>query len=299
MPSGLRIELLGGFRLAYHGQPVAGVHSRQQALLACLILNRGRPLLRTQVAALFWPDSSDSQALTNLRRELHNLRRALPEADRRLRIEAASVGWHGGPPSCDVCDFEAAVERGGLDDLQAAVRVYAGDLLPECYDDWIVPERERLRAMLIDTLKRVITGLEERRAYADALQHARRLIALNPLEEGAYRSLMRLHALQGDRAGALRAYHTAATVLQRELQVEPDAETRAVYERLLGAEEPPPQRPATVETPPLVGRRDEWARLLSAWHRAVRGYALMFLIRGEAGIGKTRLAEELAAWCTR
>jgi DNA-binding SARP family transcriptional activator/predicted ATPase len=299
MASGLRVELLGGFRLTYDGQPVSGIYSRQQALLTCLILKRHRPLPRPQLAALFWPDSTDSQALTNLRRELHYLRRALPAANRLLLIEPASVGWREGPPSCDVCDFEAAIERGSLDDLQDAVRVYAGDLLPECYDDWIVPERERLRAMLIDALKRLITGLEERRAYADALQHARRLIALNPIEEDAYRSLMRLHALQGDRAAALRTYHTVATVLQRELQVEPDAETRAVYERLLGAEEQPPQRPASVETPPLVGRQDEWTRLLGAWHRAARGGALMTLIRGEAGIGKTRLAEELAGWCSR
>jgi DNA-binding SARP family transcriptional activator len=299
MTSRLRVELLGSFRLTYDGQPVAGVHSRQQALLACLLLNRGRPLPRPHLAVLFWPDSTDSQALTNLRRELHNLRRALPEADRLLLIEPASVGWREGRPSCDVGDFEAGVQRGSLDDLQDAVRVYAGDLLPECYDDWIAPERERLRAMMTDALKRLVAGLQERRAYAEATAHARRLIALNPLEEDAYRSLIRLCALQGDRAGALRAYHTVATVLQRELQVEPDAETRAIYERLLGAEEAPRQRPVPADTTPLVGREAEWKRLLAAWHTAARGGALMTLIRGEAGIGKTRLAEELAGWCSR
>lgn len=296
----LRIELLGHFRLTYNGHPVSGIHTRQQALLACLILNRHRPMSRQQLASLFWPDSSDSQALTNLRRELHNLRRALPEADRFLLIEPGSVRWSDEPPfACDVCDFEAAIERGSPEELQDAARLYQGDLLPECYEDWIVPERERLRAMFIEALKRLTTVLEEHRAYSEALQHARRLIALNPLDEDAYRALMRLHALQGDRVAALRVYHTCATVLQRELQVEPEAATRAMYERLLGAEEPPAQRSMATGTPPLVGRAEEWARLLATWHTAARGRAQMALIRGEAGIGKTRLAEELAEWCSR
>jgi DNA-binding SARP family transcriptional activator/predicted ATPase len=297
--AGLRIELLGHFRITYAGRPVSGIHARQQELLTYLILNRHRQPSRQQIASLFWAESSDSQALTNLRRELHNLRRSLPQADRFLSIESGDLQWRDEPSfTCDVRDFEAAIEQGKLEGLQQAAHLYQGDLLPECYQDWIAPERDRLRRMLVDVLKRLTAALEERRAYSDAIEHARRLVALDPLDEEAYRTLMRLHALRGDRAAALHAYHTCATVLERDLGVDPAPATRAVYERLLAAEEPPSPRPARA-APPLTGRQGEWARLLATWQRAARGQAAMALIRGEAGIGKTRLAEELAEWCAQ
>ncbi len=296
----LRIELLGHFRIAYGGRPVSGIHTRQQELLTYLILNRRRQPSRQQIASLLWAESSDRQALTNLRRELHNLRRRLPQADHFLSIESGDLRWRDGAPfTCDVYDFEATTKQGHLEALQQAAHLYQGDLLPQCYQDWIALERGRLRGMLIDVLKRLTAALEERRGYADAIQHARRLIALEPLEEEAYRTLMRLYALQGDRAAALQAYHTCAAIIGRELGVNPAPATRAVYERLLAAEEPGSPPPARAAALPLTGRREEWARLLAAWQHAARGHAGMALIRGEAGIGKTRLAEELAEWCAQ
>ena len=296
----LRIELLGHFRIAYAGHPVLGIHTRQQELLTYLILNRRRQPSRQQIASLLWAESSDSQALTNLRREIHNLRRSLPEADRFLAIESGDLRWRDGPSfTCDVYDFEAAVEHGHLEALQQAAHFYQGDLLPQCYQDWIALERDRLRGMVIDVLKRLAAALEERRGYSGAIRHARRLIALEPLEEEAYRTLMRLHALQGDRAAALQAYHNCASVIERELGVNPAPATRVLYERLLAAEEPGAPPPARAAAPPLAGRQEEWARLLTAWRHAARGHVEMTLIRGEAGIGKTRLAEELVDWCTR
>lgn len=78
--SGLRIELLGGFRVTYGGGPLTGVRSgRQRSLLAYLILHRQHPQPRQRLAFLFWPDSEEAQALTNLRRELHHLRRVVPD----------------------------------------------------------------------------------------------------------------------------------------------------------------------------------------------------------------------------
>ena len=298
MAPGLRIELLGHFRVTYVDQPVLGIHARQQELLAYLILNRHRAYPRQQIASLFWPESTDSQALTNLRRELHALRRALPQADRVLSIGSGELQWRDVPSfTCDVCEFEAASTRCDFKGLQEAARLYQGDLLPECYQDWITPARERLRSMLVDALRKLTSALEERRAYSDAIQFARRLVALDTLDEEAHRSIMRLCALQGDRAGALRAYQTCAALLERELAVEPSPAIRADFERLRAAEElVSPLSEQTVALP-LIGRQEEWARLLATWSRAARGQAQMVLIRGEAGIGKTRLAEELAHWC--
>jgi AAA ATPase domain/Bacterial transcriptional activator domain len=111
-----------------------------------------------------------------------------------------------------------------------------------------------------------------------------------------YRTLMRLYALQGDRVGALRTFHECATVLQRELEVEPSAATREEYERLLHVEASPL---APAAAPPLVGRADEWEQLQTIWRAAKNSKPQWVLITGEAGIGKTRLAEEFLHWAAR
>lgn len=301
--AGLEVDLLGHFQLRSAGRRLEGAHSsRLQSLIAYLLLHRAAPLAREQLAFLLWPESSDAQALTNLRRELHLLRRALPEPDRLLALEHRTVQWRpDGPFRLDVSAFEAAVERGRnghVESLEEAVRLYDGPLLPTCYDDWIGPERERLRGLYVEASQRLVADLEERREYRRAMQLLRELIQLDPLHEPAYQALMRIAALAGDRSAGLQAYHAAVTSLRRELGVEPGAETRAAYQRLLELDAtsaaPPAQGSASH---PLVGRRREWAALVDTWGTVADGSSRLVVIRGEAGIGKTRLLEELVRWC--
>jgi predicted ATPase len=142
--------------------------------------------------------------------------------------------------------------------------------------------------------------LEKQREYASAIAHVRHWLRHDPLDEGAYRWLMRLLALAGDRPAALQAYRQCKDALHRELTAEPSAETVRTYERIRGAEPGPPRpsggREGTPATWSLVGRQAEWARLREAWERAARGEACFALVRGDAGIGKSRLAEELLNW---
>ena len=90
----LSIQLLGGFRIAVAEQALAGFQQpRLQALLAYLLLQRGTPVLRRSIAFAFWPDSSEAQARTNLRKLLHALRRLLPTPDAYLALTAETVLW--------------------------------------------------------------------------------------------------------------------------------------------------------------------------------------------------------------
>ena len=295
----LDLHLLGGFRLVFGDAPVTAIDSpRLQSLIAYLALHRDAPQPRRQMAYLLWPDSEEAQARTNLRNLLHHLRHALPEAERFVRLDGTTIQWAPDAPcTIDVFAFERAAQAGAL---QEALALYAGDLLPECYDDWVIPERERLQALFAGVLQRMARSLEDQRDYQGAIDTIRRLIRCDPLREEPYRDLMRLHALNGDRAAAIHAYHTCADTLQQELGVEPGAATRQVYERLLseraGVAEP---LVALRGTLPLVGRQQEWNQLLAAWRGAVAGVPRMVLLEGEAGIGKTRLVEELVAWATR
>jgi DNA-binding SARP family transcriptional activator/predicted ATPase len=318
----LHIRLLGTFQIRYHDAPVTAIYQpRQQSLLAYLILrcSTAGPQPRRQIAYTLWPDTTEEQAFTNLRRELHHLRQALPEAEHLLHAEARSLGWRAGAAfKVDVTVFEehlaraqeaAQTSRSAEEprSLEQAVESYGGDLLPDCYDDWIQEDRERLHQSFQHALERLILLLEEERQYAAAIGYAERLLRSDRFHEAAHRQLMRLHLLNGDRPSALRTYHTCSAMLARELGVEPSPATQELYQRTLRTEKPSPleqhrdfAEPAAVvplrARPVLIGRQAEWLTLRRAWEISSAGRAQFVCIAGEPGIGKTRLAEEMLHW---
>ena len=248
-----------------------------------------------------WPESSDAQALTNLRRELHAVRHALPAADRYLALDHRTIQLNAGAVTVDVAQFESAVRdpAAGLDVLREGIDRYRGDLLPGIYDEWLEVHRERLRTMFVDALAHLADRLEQQREYRDAMAVTRRLIAVDALDERAYRGLIRQAAAAGDRSAGVHAYHACATVLHDELGVAPSRETQAAYEALLAGDraEEAPALPS--EGPPpnrLIGRAEPWAALRAAVGNARVGRPTMALLTGEPGIGKSRLAEELVRW---
>ena len=197
MSEGLAVELLGHFELSVGGRRIEGIRTpRLESLVAYLLMHCDRPVARDQLAFTLWPESSDAQALTNLRRELHLLRRALPDPDRFIVLERRTVQWRPDDPfRFDVADFEAAVERGRAGDpaaFEEALGLYDGPLLPTCYDDWIQADRERLQGLQLEASERLVADLEERREYRRAMQLLRRLIQLDPIQESSYRALMRV-----------------------------------------------------------------------------------------------------------
>ncbi|MGH2494670.1 MAG: AfsR/SARP family transcriptional regulator [Ktedonobacteraceae bacterium] len=143
---------------------------------------------------------------------MHKLRHALPDADAFLRIARQDLQWQAERLvvswTLDVQEFERALSRAdeaertkdlkaGREALTQAVEVYQGDLLPACYDEWIIPERDRLRQAFLQALDRLIGLLEGERNYALAIGMALRLLRLDPLHEATYRQLMRLYAASG------------------------------------------------------------------------------------------------------
>ena len=135
----LQIALLGDFRLVYGSSScITELHSvntaRLQALLGYLLLHRAAPQARDHLAFLFWPDTNEAQALTNLRNLLHKLRQALPTPERFLLIDSRFVQWQPAAPyTLDVAAFEEAVAHATTAaELADAIALYRGELLPSC-----------------------------------------------------------------------------------------------------------------------------------------------------------------------
>ena len=312
----LQAQLFGGFSLTYDNMVVTGVNSaRLQSLLAFLILHADSPQSRQQVAFLFWPDTSEAQARNNLRQFLFQLRQALPDSDRFLQVDTNTIFWKTDEQQViDVWLFKRALKDADVYNqrgdqslqrvvLEKAVSIYQGDLLPGSYEDWIEPEREGLRLQSQNAHRKLIQILEIQREYALALTVGQHLLNLDPLDEGTYVSLIRLHALNDDLSGARRVYQNAVETLQRELDVEPSENLRSIYQRLQSVSQTVSAQggntSSMVASFKLVGRQLEWQQLQAAWKLAVGADAHLVLITGEAGIGKSRLAEELFSWVMR
>ncbi len=248
MPKSLQIHLLGSFQLLFDGNPVKGLDSpRLQSFLSYLVINRDSPQSRQQLAFLFWPDSNESQARTNLRNMLFKLREAFPEVDDFLEINQQTLWWKPDSPfELDLIEFKNALSQtditgSGKDPnkhrqaLTTATQTYSGDLLPSCYDDWIQPERERLRQSYINLLEELTEILETEGEIDRAIQHTQQLIRLDHLSERYYQGMIRLHNSKGDKARAVRTYHQCVEVLEKEMGLDPSPETQKLYQADHGA----------------------------------------------------------------
>jgi DNA-binding SARP family transcriptional activator len=247
----LEIHLLGFFQLASHDRQINTINQpRLQSLLAYILLNSKNPIPRQHLAFLFWPDLPEAQARNNLRQGLHQLRQLLPQGEEFLRSDANTVEWlPAASVQLDVDEFHqalAAARSGSLPerqaDLEQALAGHRGELMPACYDDWILPQREKLHQECLQALEALIQLLEEQRRFDKAIPYAQRLIQHEPLYENGYRLLMQLYALNEDRAGALRTYHACVDILQQELGVEPEPATYEAYQRLLNQTGEPANR---------------------------------------------------------
>lgn len=324
----LSLSLLGSFQAVLDDVPVTVFESSKvRALLAYLAIEIDQPHSRDTLAALLWPLRPNSNALSNVRYALYNLRNALKDrtADPPfLLVTHHTVQFNAASSHClDVTEFHSLVgiagalaglddkEQGPINDklcptLESAIALYKGPFLngfsvsgSPGFEEWALLKREQLNREMVSALQRLVVAYQERQAYAAATRCLRRQLELEPWDERGHRSLMRLLAVTDGRAAALRQYEACCRLLERDLGVEPTARTRRLYESIrkgrAGISAPriqPPRRlvsPPPAATPPIVGRANELSKLERLLDVALSGHGRVAFVVGEAGSGKTTL----------
>ncbi|MCB9102337.1 MAG: AAA family ATPase, partial [Anaerolineales bacterium] len=312
----LRLHLLGP-PLIEQGDSLDSFKSRKiEALLYYLTLLPGKHH-RSHLATLLWSELPEDKALSNLRYALWNLRKVLGEVPfnaERMTITSQPDGliWS------DVNEFRAALEKIEANDalsetqtistLQQAADLYRGNFLvgfelsdAPFFEEWLQQQRAALHALAVSALTRLAHYHTTRNQLSQAIVVTGRLLELEPWQEATHRQMITLLALAGRRGAALEHYQKCRQLLAEELGLEPEPETTALIERIqagqlvLKPHESAPRIPE-MNSPsmPLYGRQAECAWLLDRWQKASRGQGQLVLLRGEAGVGKTRLVEEIS-----
>jgi DNA-binding SARP family transcriptional activator len=269
MGAGWRIELMGWLR-AVRGDCVVQRFRSQKAgaLLAYLAYFRHRSHPREALIELLWPEGSPQAGRRNLRVELTALRHQLEPrlADGQwLMVDGPAKTGSSMPstinhqpstvivadhatvrlsPECvtDVAELEAALQAAGqtIDSaerarlLMHAVELHHGELLPGCFEGWIVPERQRLEDLFFQALRQLIAHFERRGELDRALQYAHRAVSADALREDAHHELIRLYAAAGEPHAALRQYHELEQILRQDLNSSPSTATRALARTIAG-----------------------------------------------------------------
>src|SRR5439155_7675627 len=236
----LHLTVFGGFPARVErGSAIALPTRKSQALLAYLALPLGRAHPRDKLAALLWGGIREESSRASLRQALFAIRKALGEMDGALQQDGDALRLDPASVEVDVALFERAVKDGTPEALERAGELYRGDLLSGFvvdeapFEEWVLGERERLRELALEALARLLAHQRKSGATEAAIPTALRLLALDPLQEPVHRTLMRLYAEAGRRGTALRQYQQCVSALGRELGVEPEAETKALYEEIL------------------------------------------------------------------
>lgn len=245
----VRICLLGRFEVWADDQPVIDHrwhHRKAKTLVKLLAVQRDCSLNREQALDIVWPDLDADAARNNLRKSLYHLRMALTAHGVRLplillrdnMVALSDDVW------LDIAEFRrqaqaARTSPASREAYEQALALYRGDLLMEdLYEDWTRARRDELQDLRNELLSGLSKLCEERGQLGPAREHLQSLLQLDPLDEGAHRSLMRVYARSGSRHKAERQYRACRDILKRELGVDPSQETEILHREILDGKAP-------------------------------------------------------------
>jgi DNA-binding SARP family transcriptional activator len=302
--AGLVLTLIGppSVTLAGGGTNVPQLGAKMLALLTYLVLEPG-PHSREELAGLLWGESLEQEARASLRQALKHLRDALGDvvhSDRTV-VELSQ------PIQCEVSEFRKLAlqepQRALTTEIPRFLAGFSVRHAPQ-FDEWVSATRRELLQqyeLALATLAREAMGQWR---WRESIELAERWLKCDPLSDEAARLAVEARYLSGDRGAAMARFSEYSAVLARETGCEPSRALLNLARRVESDVTPPSARAVTDEwyarapsfESSLIGRKEEWTTLVNGWKAVNRGVSRIVLIQGEAGVGKSRLAEEFIRW---
>jgi len=278
---------LGPLEVLADGRPLELGGHKQRAMLAVLALNANRPVSRDRLIDALWEDQPTPTAAKALQVYVSQLRKALG----RDRVVTAPGGYllRAEPDEVDLARFQQ-LHRDGRP--HEALALWRGEPLAEFgqrrFAQADIAEFEELHLACVEA--RIEADLAEGRNVVGELEA---LVAAQPLREHLRRLLL-LALYRADRqADALAAYREARAALVEGLGIEPAKALRDLHQAILRQDPALDLAPRAQAGHAFVGRDTELAQLAGGLDDAIAGRGRLFLLVGEPGIGKSRLAEEM------
>lgn len=332
----LEIFFFGQFEVLQNGQKIEHPlwQSRQvRSIFKFLAAAPGKPLSNSQLIEQLWPEEDPSSAQRRLYVRISQLRKVLENPEGHEWIQSVEGGYALALPAVedsqlgeqvcwiDVHQFEKQAEAGraALEEkqfqqaiafMEEARRLYRADyLLEDLYLEWTIGERERLRDLYLITLTELAEAYAQSGAYRRAINICRQILSVEPCREAVFIRLMLYYYYAGEKGKALQVFQQCEQVLHQELGVAPDRISFDIAQRVEAGNlwdqadlphYPPPafevrlfEVPYSLGEAAFCGREREYAWLIQQW---CEPHARMILLEGEAGIGKTRLADEFCGY---
>jgi DNA-binding SARP family transcriptional activator len=273
--------------------------SKALALLAYLVLEP-HSHSRETLATLLWGESPEHEARASLRQALKQLRTGVGElvqGDRRL-VELAE------PVACDAEEFRRRVPQEPM--LAATMEVprflegFSVRHAPR-FEEWAAETRSGLLLQYTTALGVLIREAMGEWHWREAVELADRWLACDPLSDEAARLAVESRYLAGNRGAALARFAEYRTLLLRETGCEPSRGLLTLVRRVESdSTTTAVSRPVSDEwyarapafSADLIGRSGEWRTLEQCWRAVTRGQGRIVLLDGEAGVGKSRLADD-------
>ena len=305
----LTLNFLGPPQIHLDDKPLALDRRKMVALLAYLSIERGEHQ-RAHISSLLWPDYEQAKAYKNLRQTIWEIQKNVGEG--WLLTSREKIGLNENTDIfLDIAEFESLLEKSKTESdvslrtslLADSAKLYrnhflTGFSLKDAYsfNDWAYAESEQLRQKFSDALTTLSDDYCSLNEARQAIPYARRLISLDPLNEAAHRQLMNVYLQAGQNNAALKQYQSLEQILRKELNLDPQPETRNLYKKIRRGEvkpvvvEKPAQATASQHNLPLqlssfIGREREKNDI----KKLFQNNRLVTLL-GTGGIGKTSLS---------
>jgi DNA-binding SARP family transcriptional activator len=308
MESEIKITTLGNLSVANNAEIMEGFISTKAILLLVYLAMHPGDHARKKLAAMLWSETTNQQALKNLRTVLSSVRQAIPEVlvvsrdalaiNPVLRVDVDAALFESG---CRAM-LSSSVSANQIATIQNLIELYQGAFLADVrirdaaeLTEWINTKQRQLHDQYLNLLHYLVDLTIKQADYEVGLAYARQLVGIDPLWENAQRQLMCLLVYTNRTHEALIQYESLVNLLDEELATEPEAETSTLYQQIKSQQLKPIQhsRRSTIVLPdtPFVETMDD---LAMAQRMLNTPQCRLLTLYGISGVGKTALATQIA-----